>query len=178
MGGVARHAARAGRDSRSVVRELRTFPQSQLASLMRLSVLSVILVSALSLLSACKRATSPAVGGGAMAQRAPALPAAVTPANVTLGDSLFNSGGCQRCHGRGGVGAQNGPVLDGAKWVQLTTGSFDEIVALITTGVPATAIKDATRRQPMPARGGRMNLTDPQIQAVAAYVYTLTHKPK
>jgi mono/diheme cytochrome c family protein len=145
---------------------------------MRLSVLSVTALSALSLMSACKRATSPAVGGGAMAQSAPAVPSAVTPANIAMGDSLFNGGGCQNCHGRGGVGAQNGPALNGAKWLQLKTGSFDEIVGVITTGVPAAAVKDSTHRRAMPARGGRMALTDPQVQAVAAYVYTLSHKPK
>ena len=142
---------------------------------MRLSVLSATLLLALPL-AGCKRATSPAVGGGAMAQRAPAVPAAVTPANVAMGDSLFNNGGCQNCHGKGGVGARNGPALDGTKWLQLKTGSFDEIATLITTGVPVTAIKDSTHTRAMPARGGRMALTDPQIQAVAAYVYTLSHK--
>lgn len=105
-----------------------------------------------------------------------ATPAAVTPANVALGDSLFNAGGCQRCHGKGGVGAANAPALDGKKWLQLTTGSFDEIAAIITTGVPATAIKDPTHKFAMRARGGPMNLNDAQVQAVAAYVYTLSHK--
>ena len=113
-----------------------------------------------------------------MAQSAPAVPAAVTPTNVAMGDSLFNSGGCQNCHGKGGVGARNGPALDGTKWLQLKTGSFDEIAALITSGVPLTAVKDSTHTRAMPARGGRMALTDPQVQAVAAYVYTLSHKPK
>lgn len=145
---------------------------------MRPSALSISLLSALVLVSACKRASSPAVGGGPVAQRAPALPAAVTPTNVALGDSLFNNGGCRNCHGNGGVGAQNGPALDGTKWLQAKTGSFDEIVAIITNGVPATAIKDPAHQRAMPARGGRMNLTDPQVQAVAAYVYTLSHKPK
>lgn len=131
-------------------------------------------------LSACARSPSAvqngaaAVGSGAMA--AAARPAAVTTTNVALGDSLFNSGSCQRCHGMKGVGAPNGPALDGQKWVQLSTGSFEEIVGIITTGVPATAIKDPSRRNAMRPRGGPMQLTDPQIQAVAAYVYTLTHK--
>ncbi|MES2522671.1 MAG: cytochrome c [Gemmatimonadota bacterium] len=140
-------------------------------------------VASIALVSACARSPravqngGAAVGSGAMAAAAkPALPAAVTPANVALGDSLFNSGGCQRCHGQKGVGAPNGPALDGQKWVQLQTGSFEEIVGIITTGVPATAIKDPTRKNAMRPRGGNMQLTDPQIQAVAAYVYTLTHK--
>jgi mono/diheme cytochrome c family protein len=103
-------------------------------------------------------------------------PPLVTKANVALGDSLFNNGSCQRCHGKGGVGAANAPVLDGKKWVQLKTGSYDEIVKIITEGVAQAAIKDPAHRFAMRARGGPMNLTDPQVQAIAAYVWTLTHK--
>lgn len=108
--------------------------------------------------------------------RAPKRPAQVTTANVALGDSLFNTGGCQRCHGKGGVGAANAPALDGKKWLQLKAGSYDEIVTIITDGVPQAAIKDPMHRFNMRARGGPMNLTDAQVQAVAAYVWTLSHK--
>lgn len=111
--------------------------------------------------------------GGARAPRRPPL---VTAANVTLGDSLFNYGACQRCHGKGGVGAPNAPALDGKKWLQLQTGSYEEIVKIITDGVPQAAIKDPAHRFTMRARGGPMNLTDAQVQAVAAYVWSLTHK--
>jgi len=103
-------------------------------------------------------------------------PAQVTPVNVALGDSLFNTGACQRCHGKGGVGGQNAPALDGKKWLQLKSGSFDEIVKIISEGVAKEAIKDASHRFAMRARGGPMNLTDAQVQAVAAYVWTLSHK--
>lgn len=148
--------------------------------------LAAVVVTA-ALLAACRGSSSTSAatsqspvavtGSGANARAAtPVKPAAVTAANIVLGDSLFNNGSCQRCHGKGGVGAPNAPMLDGAKWVQLKTGSFDEIVAIITNGVPAEAIKDPSRKFPMRARGGPMNLTDPQVQAVAAYVYTLTHK--
>jgi mono/diheme cytochrome c family protein len=103
-------------------------------------------------------------------------PAQVTPVNVALGDSLFNTGACQRCHGKGGVGAQNAPALNDKEWLQLKTGSYDEIVKIIIDGVPATAIKDKAHRFAMRGRGGPMNLTDAQVQAVAAYVWTLSHK--
>ncbi len=141
--------------------------------LLRLALLTAATVTTF---SACRSNTSQApspAGGGAAAR---AVPAAVTPANITLGDSLFNGGGCRNCHGVGGIGGNNGPALDGKAWVQLPTGSFDEIVGLITNGVPVDKIKDKARTRAMPARGGRMALTDPQVQAVAAYVYTLTHK--
>lgn len=103
-------------------------------------------------------------------------PSLVTKANIALGDSLFNNGACQRCHGKSGVGTANGPALDGKKWLQLQKGGYDEIVKLITEGVAQTAIKDPSHKFAMRARGGPMNLTDPQVQAVAAYVWTLSHK--
>lgn len=150
-------------------------------SLLRLSLAVCATAVVLAACGGSKAATgsqspSPAGGGTAARNATPAKPAAVTPANIVMGDSLFNNGSCQRCHGKGGIGAGNGPTLDGKKWVQLTAGSFDEIAAIITSGVPAEKIKDPTRKNAMRARGGPMNLTDPQIQALAAYVYTLTHK--
>lgn len=124
---------------------------------------------------ACRSASRGGSNGGGGAAAKVVLPADVTPANVALGDSLFNNGGCMRCHGAKGVGAANGPVLADNQWDQLTTGSYDEIRALIVSGVPKEKIKVTTRPNPMGARGGRMNLTDAQITAVAAYVYTLSH---
>lgn len=136
---------------------------------------------ALVALSACA-SSAPATGGGVMsstaaaAPAAPAWPAEATPAAMAMGDSLFNTGGCKNCHGVGGVGAANAPALNDAQWVQLRTGSYDEIVGIITSGVPAEKIVDKSRTRAMGARGGRMNLTDEQIRAVAAYVYSLSHR--
>jgi mono/diheme cytochrome c family protein len=132
---------------------------------------------ALLLLVAACRSTGAGAGAGVAAKAAaPATPAEVTPARVALGDSLFNNGGCMRCHGAKGVGAQNGPALNDSAWDQLTTGSYDEIRALIVSGVPKEKIKVTTRPNAMGPRGGRMNLDDEQISAVAAYVWTLSHK--
>lgn len=131
---------------------------------------SLLLASAVTLtLVACAK------GGAATpaAQSGPVLPAAVTPANIALGDSIFHSGGCQRCHGQKGVGAQNGPSLVTGPWLH-STGKFEEIVATITNGVPRTALKDQSRRFPMNPRGGPMNLNDDQVKAVAAYVYSIS----
>ena len=143
-------------------------------------MLSFVLCSTVAVFTACSKKSgtqSPTpAGGGAAAAAVPAKPAAVTPANIAMGDSIFNNGSCQNCHGKGGIGAANAPALTGKTWLQLTTGSYDEIVGIITTGVPIEKIKDKTHTRAMGARGGRMALTDPQIQAVAAYVYTLTHK--
>jgi mono/diheme cytochrome c family protein len=56
------------------------------------------------------------------------------------------------------------------------TGSYDEIVHIITEGIPADSIKDKSHRFPMRARGGQAPLlTDDQVHAIAAYVYSLSH---
>jgi mono/diheme cytochrome c family protein len=130
-------------------------------------------LSLLLLVTACR---SSGAGAGTGAAAKPTVPAEVTSARVALGDSLFNNGGCMRCHGSKGIGAQNGPALNDSQWDQLTTGSYEEIRALIVSGVPKEKIKVTTRPNAMGARGGRMNLNDEQISAVAAYVWTLSHK--
>lgn len=124
---------------------------------------------------ACRSASRGGSNGGGGAAARVVTPADVTPANVTLGDSLFNTGSCQRCHGAKGIGGPRGPVLTDNQWDQLATGSFDEIVAVITTGVPKEKIKVTTRPNAMNPRGGPMRLTDPQVKALAAYVWTLSH---
>ncbi|MBX7118882.1 MAG: c-type cytochrome [Gemmatimonadaceae bacterium] len=138
---------------------------------MRRSLLLAPLALALSL-AACHK------GGGAEAAAAPApsgprMPAGVTPALIATGDSIFHSGGCQRCHGQKGVGGQNGPSLVAGPWLH-STGKYEEIVQTITTGVPRTALKDQNRRFPMNGRGGQMNLNDDQVKAVAAYVWSIS----
>ena len=126
---------------------------------------------ALFALAACAKTTTSAAGTAAMS--GPVMPAGVTPASIAMGDSIFASGGCQRCHGVKGVGAQNGPSLVAGAWLH-STGKYEEIVATITNGVPRTALKDQTRRFPMNPRGGPMNLNDDQVKAVAAYVYSIS----
>ncbi|HWJ17018.1 MAG TPA: c-type cytochrome [Gemmatimonadaceae bacterium] len=115
--------------------------------------------------SAPAAAARPATGG---------LPSGVTTAMVTMGDSLFHASSCVRCHGPDAKGRQNGPDLTSGHFMHLPTGSYNEIVTIITNGVPADSIKDPSHRLPMRGRGGA-NLTDDQIKAIAAYVYKLSH---
>jgi mono/diheme cytochrome c family protein len=126
-----------------------------------------LLLLCLSSTLACGRTASVATSSG------PAYPAGVTAALVARGDSLFNSGACVRCHGPKGVGAQNGPSLVSGPWLH-HRGTPAEIAGTITTGVPRTAFKVADRRFPMNPRGGPMNLTDEQVQAVAAYIWSIS----
>lgn len=130
---------------------------------------------------ACTKATTPAATSPAPATAvavaaAPKLPAGVTLAMIAQGDSIFNTASCQKCHGKGGVGAANGPNLTSGKW-EHGSGTYEDIVATITSGVPADEIVDKSHRFNMRPRGGvQPLLTDDQVKAVGAYVYSLTHK--
>jgi mono/diheme cytochrome c family protein len=98
-------------------------------------------------------------------------PAAMTPAAIALGDSLFHSkGNCYACHGANAQGAV-GPNLTDAEWIH-SDGSYDAIVKQITTGVTA---EESKSKVPMPPKGGSQ-ITDDEVKAVAAYVYSLSHK--
>ncbi len=132
--------------------------------------------------AACSRASGDTAGmaaPNAAAARGPVVPAGVTPALIAIGDSLFNTNNapCQRCHGQKAVGGNNGPSLVTGPWVH-SSGTYEQIVATITTGVPRASIKDVTRRFPMNPRGGPMNLTDDQVKAIAAYVWSISRDKK
>jgi mono/diheme cytochrome c family protein len=98
-------------------------------------------------------------------------PAGVTPAAITQGDSIFHGkGNCYACHGSNAEGTI-GPNLTDAEWIH-SDGSYDAIVKQVTTGVPKEASKTGIV---MPPRGGS-TITDDEVKAVAAYVYSLSHK--
>ena len=102
-----------------------------------------------------------------------ALPSGVTSAMIAVGDSIFHKGSCQRCHGMDAKGTVRGPDLTDSKWSQIS-GTYLEIVEIVTTGVPKASIKMAGAPFGMNPRGGT-NLTDDQVRDVAAYVYSLSH---
>ena len=98
-------------------------------------------------------------------------PASVTPAAIVQGDSIFHGkGNCYACHGTNAQGAV-GPNLTDAEWIH-SDGSYDAIVKQVTTGVPQAESKSGIA---MPPKGGA-SITDDEVKAVAAYVYSLSHK--
>jgi mono/diheme cytochrome c family protein len=99
------------------------------------------------------------------------LPEGVTQAMVDEGKTLFHGAGiCFTCHGQNGVGVQNlGPSLGDAEWLH-SDGSFQAIVNQVNTGVTASQSRSGTV---MPPKGGAATLTDEQVRAIAAYVYSL-----
>lgn len=102
--------------------------------------------------------------------------AGITPRLIARGDSVFHASTCIECHGRTAKGSAHGPDLASGHFTQID-GSYEEIVKVITTGVPEDRIMNPNYPEPMPARGGdKPPLTDEQIRALAAYVYVLSHR--
>src|SRR5512138_3715121 len=98
-------------------------------------------------------------------------PAGVTPATIAQGDTLFHgAGNCYACHGASAQGAV-GPNLTDAEWLH-SDGSYEAIVKQVTAGVTQAESKSGIMMPPM----GGATLTDDQVKAVAAYVYSLSHK--
>jgi mono/diheme cytochrome c family protein len=108
-------------------------------------------------------ATDTGAGGGG------ALPPGVTPEMVAAGQQIFTgAGGCMACHGPDATGTPLAPNLTDNEWINISGRNYDEIVNLIKTGVPTPKQAPA----PMPPRGGS-NITDDQVNQVAAYVVSL-----
>lgn len=122
---------------------------------------------------------SPALAQTSDAAATPAKPeapasgaaASYSPELVAKGDALFHaSGNCYACHGSNAEGLV-GPNLTDAEWIH-SKGSYDEIVAQINHGVPKEESKSGIV---MPPKGGA-TLSDDDVKAIAAYVYSLSHK--
>jgi mono/diheme cytochrome c family protein len=95
----------------------------------------------------------------------------VTSELIAQGEKVFHGpGNCYACHGTNGQGAV-GPNLSDAEWLH-SKGSFEEIVVQVTNGVPKEESKSGI---PMPPKGGG-SISDDDVKAVAAYVYSLSHK--
>ena len=95
-----------------------------------------------------------------------------TDAMVQEGSQIYAGAGiCAACHGVDGTGAI-GPDLTDAEWL-IGDGEYEQLVTQILRGVSAA---EATFRQGaiMPPKGGAA-ITDAQVRAVAAYVWTLSH---
>jgi mono/diheme cytochrome c family protein len=98
------------------------------------------------------------------------LPDGVTPARIDAGAKLYQGPGmCFVCHGPDAKGTV-GPNLTDTVWIH-SKGAFPEIVQQILTGVPASRSKTGVI---MPPRGGSQLSAD-QVEAVAAYVWSLSH---
>lgn len=98
------------------------------------------------------------------------LPAGVTAKMISDGEAIFKGAGtCFACHGQDAKGIPAlGANLTDDEWTH-ADGTYESIVATIKSG--AQAASGAV----MPPKGGP-NLSEEQIRAVAAYVWSLSHK--
>ncbi len=101
------------------------------------------------------------------------VPQGATQEMVALGDRIYHGqvGGasCAGCHGSDGKGTPLGPDLTDQKWLW-SDGSWTGIAKTITNGV----MQPKEYRSPMPPMGGAQ-LTDDQVKALAAYVWSMSH---
>jgi mono/diheme cytochrome c family protein len=102
---------------------------------------------------------------------------APSPAMIALGDSVFHGKAgtalCYVCHGPAGKGVAGlGPDLTDKEWLH-GDGSVTLIAKVVTDGV----LKPKKLPAPMPPKGGGQ-LSDAQINAVAAYVHSLGQPKK
>jgi mono/diheme cytochrome c family protein len=89
---------------------------------------------------------------------------------IEEGGKLFKGAGlCAACHGVSATGGV-GPSLVDTVWLH-SKGTFEEIARQITAGVPQAQAKSGMM---MPPRGGSA-ISDAQVRAVAAYVWSLSH---
>jgi mono/diheme cytochrome c family protein len=94
---------------------------------------------------------------------------------ASLGDSIFHGqaagGTCFTCHGVDANGTVLAPpLLVPKKWLT-GDGTYAFIQERVTKGMPTPTPPYSAAMPPM----GGAHLTPAQIQAVAAYVYSLTH---
>jgi mono/diheme cytochrome c family protein len=95
--------------------------------------------------------------------------AVVTPAEIAIGDSVFNRAAmCSPCHGHGGKGTAAAPDLTDQRWIN-GDGSLGFIEGTIYQGVPYP------KEHPLPMPPLGRTLGDRNWHAVAAYVYSLSH---
>lgn len=101
-------------------------------------------------------------------------PTTITPGMLALGDSLYHgligATSCQACHGIDGTQATVAPNLVDAEWLH-SDGSWEGIYKTIVSGVSVPKQFSSM----MPPYGG-IPMTEERTRAVAAYVYSLSHK--
>lgn len=98
------------------------------------------------------------------------LPEGVTAEMVAEGQAVFTGEGiCYTCHGMNGEGGPLAPNLRDSEWIWVD-GSYGQIVQQVMVGTPEPEQFPSI----MLPKGGTA-ITDVQVQAVAAYVWTLSN---
>ena len=108
---------------------------------------------------------------GTVPASAQGVPEGATQAMVDKGNEIYHKGGlCYACHGQDGKGLV-GPNLTDDVWIH-SKGTYSELISQIAKGVTKEESKTGV---PMPAKGGS-SISDDDVKAVAAYVWSISHK--
>jgi mono/diheme cytochrome c family protein len=111
------------------------------------------------------------IGVPVVAEAQASLPKGVTAEMIAKGKEVYSKSGlCFACHGPDGKGTV-GPNLTDDVWLH-SKGSYEEIAHQVTAGVTKEESKSGV---PMPPKGGS-TISDDDVKAVAAYVWSLSHK--
>ncbi|MEE9207630.1 MAG: c-type cytochrome [Gemmatimonadota bacterium] len=94
---------------------------------------------------------------------------------IEEGSGLYHQGTCTFCHAVAGRGSgTRAPDLSDVEWLH-GEGDFDGIQTTIMWGVKRSEWKATTPRRFQMNPSGGMNLTRPQLAAMTAYVWSLSH---
>ena len=93
---------------------------------------------------------------------------------IALGNTAFNTtpGFCAKCHNAGGVGGERAPDLTDDEWVQCD-GTVEGIKSVIISGVPKENHSKTGYQFGMNS-AAKMNLDDATVDALAAYIHSLS----
>lgn len=111
-------------------------------------------------------------GGDPQAQQETQDQQQASPELISQGEEIFMGKGlCSNCHGPDATGTQLAPDLTDDKWINIEPPvTREKIIQLVKTGVPEPVEHNA----PMPPMGGA-SLEDQELEAVSAYVYSLSN---
>jgi mono/diheme cytochrome c family protein len=98
---------------------------------------------------------------------------APTEEMIATGQGLFSDGSCVKCHKAGGKGGKRAPSLTDKRW-EISDGSLEGIKRTIALGVPKEIIGDEYPFAMYPM--GKMSLNHKELNALASYVWSLSHK--
>jgi len=140
----------------------------------KLVATGLALVGALLLIPSVGQGAFTGLDDGAIVQAASSQerPAAATPENIAMGKELYTSAKCVTCHGADGKG-KSGMTTDmtNGEWKFAEGGAFDGLVKVITEGLAKAQTGGPVA---MPTAASK-DLTDAQVTALAAYVWSLNH---
>ncbi|MEN8375776.1 MAG: hypothetical protein ABFS34_10045 [Gemmatimonadota bacterium] len=94
---------------------------------------------------------------------------------IAAGGLMFNNGPCTKCHLANGVGGERAPNLGDDEWLH-SDGSFLGIRETIWAGVSRDELVDPARPFAMNPKGGIASLDGPQLDTLAAYVWSLSRR--